>query len=89
MKWNKKFEYPNTVREMVEGQRHYNINNEKLPSVTTILGKTQTAEKQQGLADWQARVGVEQATRTMDQACLLYTSPSPRDGLLSRMPSSA
>ena len=22
------------------------------------------------------------------QACLLYTSPSPRDGLLSRMPSS-
>ena len=23
------------------------------------------------------------------RACLLYTSPSPRDGLLSRMPSSA
>ena len=26
---------------------------------------------------------------TFYQACLLYTSPSPRDGLLSRMPSSA
>ena len=25
----------------------------------------------------------------MVQTCLLYTSPSPRDGLLSRMPSSA
>ena len=25
----------------------------------------------------------------MSQTCLLYTSPSPRDGLLSRMPSSA
>ena len=25
----------------------------------------------------------------MDINCLLYTSPSPRDGLLSRMPSSA
>src|SRR5664279_604290 len=25
----------------------------------------------------------------MGEACLLYTSPSPRDGLLSRMPSSA
>ena len=25
----------------------------------------------------------------MDKGCLLYTSPSPRDGLLSRMPSSA
>ena len=24
-----------------------------------------------------------------DKGCLLYTSPSPRDGLLSRMPSSA
>ena len=24
-----------------------------------------------------------------EQPCLLYTSPSPRDGLLSRMPSSA
>ena len=24
-----------------------------------------------------------------DLTCLLYTSPSPRDGLLSRMPSSA
>ena len=27
--------------------------------------------------------------RYRDWACLLYTSPSPRDGLLSRMPSSA
>ena len=25
----------------------------------------------------------------LSYACLLYTSPSPRDGLLSRMPSSA
>ena len=25
----------------------------------------------------------------VDGTCLLYTSPSPRDGLLSRMPSSA
>ena len=27
--------------------------------------------------------------RDRDRICLLYTSPSPRDGLLSRMPSSA
>ena len=26
---------------------------------------------------------------TVAPSCLLYTSPSPRDGLLSRMPSSA
>ena len=29
------------------------------------------------------------SARQQHQSCLLYTSPSPRDGLLSRMPSSA
>ena len=29
------------------------------------------------------------STTANAQTCLLYTSPSPRDGLLSRMPSSA
>ena len=28
-------------------------------------------------------------TENQNEICLLYTSPSPRDGLLSRMPSSA
>ena len=27
--------------------------------------------------------------KRVNEICLLYTSPSPRDGLLSRMPSSA
>ena len=31
----------------------------------------------------------EEVTDEQKEACLLYTSPSPRDGLLSRMPSSA
>ena len=31
----------------------------------------------------------ENTTFTFSNPCLLYTSPSPRDGLLSRMPSSA
>ena len=31
----------------------------------------------------------KKGTRLHPQVCLLYTSPSPRDGLLSRMPSSA
>ena len=30
-----------------------------------------------------------QSMPAMERLCLLYTSPSPRDGLLSRMPSSA
>ena len=32
---------------------------------------------------------VRKAARSLDQACLLYTSPSPRDRQKSRMPSSA
>ena len=36
-------------------------------------------------------LGLVEAARRYDgtRGCLLYTSPSPRDGLLSRMPSSA
>ena len=33
--------------------------------------------------------GSKAAKRRKSYCCLLYTSPSPRDGLLSRMPSSA
>ena len=32
---------------------------------------------------------IEETSKEFDETCLLYTSPSPRDGLLSRMPSSA
>ena len=32
---------------------------------------------------------LQKTIRAFDKTCLLYTSPSPRDGLLSRMPSSA
>ena len=35
------------------------------------------------------RVGARYLTAATGMTCLLYTSPSPRDGLLSRMPSSA
>ena len=33
--------------------------------------------------------GSGKSVTAMSTICLLYTSPSPRDGLLSRMPSSA
>ena len=40
MKWNKKFTYPKSSSIDSHGQRHYEIGNEKLPSVTTILSDT-------------------------------------------------
>ena len=43
------------------------------------------------LIDESEAVTEDEHGKLMEQAssCLLYTSPSPRDGLLSRMPSSA
>jgi genome maintenance exonuclease 1 len=57
IKWNKKFEYPKTIREAIEGQRHYVINDEKLPSVTTILSATQSEEKRASLEKWKREKG--------------------------------
>ena len=37
----------------------------------------------------QSKVYVVERLGSYSDTCLLYTSPSPRDGLLSRMPSSA
>ena len=39
--------------------------------------------------DFVGAVNASGAEITLSDTCLLYTSPSPRDGLLSRMPSSA
>ena len=68
MKWNKKFEYPKSQREIFLGHRHYNVSDEKLPSVTSILGQTQSEEKRKKLAEWREREGKEQAQRILDQA---------------------
>ena len=39
--------------------------------------------------DWDETYLVLEGELNLNINCLLYTSPSPRDGLLSRMPSSA
>ena len=56
------------MRTSIEGRRHYEITGKKLPSVTTILGATQSEEKKASLARWQAKVGELQADRVRDQA---------------------
>ena len=65
MKHNKKFIYPKCVRANVDGQRIYDIDGGKwkLPSVTTILSHTQSAEKRESLANWRKREGEENAAR--------------------------
>ena len=51
-----------------------------------ILG---TDEEELIRLELQHKVWLSEAKHGWYLACLLYTSPSPRDGLLSRMPSSA
>jgi len=68
MLWNKLYKYPLSTRSLVEGQRHYDVSNEKLPSVTTILAVTQSDEKKESIARWKAKVGENEADRVRDQA---------------------
>ena len=58
-------------------------------AVLTVVDEKmrQSASAAKKLKDEQANLNDEILQST--QSCLLYTSPSPRDGLLSRMPSSA
>ena len=74
MKWNKKFIYPTSQRSLIQGSRHYDINNSKLPSVTTIISATQSEEKRQSLANWQARLGATAADRVKDVAAMRSTA---------------
>jgi len=74
MKWNKLYEYPKSIREMLEGKRHYAIGDKKLPSVTTILSHTQSDEKRESLARWKAKVGEIEAERVKNVAATRGTA---------------
>jgi len=74
MKFNKKYKYPKSMRSLIDGKRHYDIDSEKLPSVTTILSATQSEEKKKSLADWKARMGVQAADRVRDIAAMRGTA---------------
>ena len=79
----------------LEGLGHDSVHSESATKIreekrySTILGNKLNAEvvniAQSGVSnDW-----IVEKTISWFTNCLLYTSPSPRDGLLSRMPSSA
>jgi hypothetical protein len=61
MKWNKLYKYPKSIRSTIKGERHYELGQEKLPSVTTILSATESDEKKQAIQRWKAKVGEKEA----------------------------
>ena len=52
-----------------------------------VMPDNMTEERRAAMKAYGAELVLVSREQSMD--CLLYTSPSPRDGLLSRMPSSA
>ena len=67
-----KYAYPSSTRASIEGLRHYtlagDIHGQRLPSVTTVLGQTQTKDKTNSLARWRDKVGHEEARRITQEA---------------------
>ena len=76
MKIVKKYEYPKSSRASIAGLRHYTVTGEeqKLPSVTTVLGQTQPKEKQESLDKWRQRVGLREAQKITRDAAIRGTA---------------
>ena len=70
MLWNgkPKFDYQTIKRVTLPTGRVYDINEEKLPSVTTILSATKSEESKAKLAAWRQREGEKKADRIRDDA---------------------
>jgi len=67
-KINKKYQYKSYTRNDEETGRTYNVGDNKVPSVTTILSGTQSPEKKKSLDRWRERVGYQEAARITAQA---------------------
>ena len=76
MKIVNKYVYPTSTRAKLDGLRHYTVDGEEqpLPSVTTVLGKTQPKEKQESLDRWRQRVGLREAQRVTRDAAVRGTA---------------
>ena len=74
MKHNNCYVYPKTIREAINGERHYLAGSEKLPSVTTILSGTQDPDKASSLQAWRDRVGEANAVKIVDEAAARGTA---------------
>ena len=74
MKINKLYTYPKSMRSVINGGRHYDIDGDKLPSVTTILSACQSDEKKASLAAWKTRMGDKAADEVRDTAAARGTA---------------
>ena len=67
-KLNPKYSYRSYTRNDNNGPRTYNVDDKKVPSVTTIISGTQPKEKSEALDKWRERVGYQEADLITSQA---------------------
>ena len=68
MKWNKKYNYPTSSRSVINGSRHYTLNNQILVSVSAVLKMTKSESEKASLKAWQDRIGFKESLRIKNEA---------------------
>lgn len=68
------FDYKEYSTHSVEGKRIYQIEDNFYPSITTVLGGTQSAEKIQSLQNWKNRLGHKEAEKVTNSAAARGTN---------------
>ena len=68
MKWNKRFNYPKSVRSSEDGKRHLRSGRRETTISNDHLGQTQSDEKRESLAKWIAKKGQKEADRVKNEA---------------------
>ena len=76
MKVINKYEYPKSTRESIQGLRHYTVDGEeqKLPSVTTVIAQTKSKKDKESIDRWKAKVGEETAEKIKNEAAARGTA---------------
>ena len=62
-KWDASYNYQKLNKTDGDGQRLYQVGDNNVPSVTTILSKTQSEDKRKNLDQWRERVGYSTAQK--------------------------
>ena len=71
IKLNNKYTYVQGTRFLDHGARNYDVAGQRLPSVTTILGRT---KDQKFLQDWKKKVGEKEAKRISQESARIGTA---------------
>ena len=91
-------QHKSAKKRIVRNEKRRVINHARISRIRTFVkkvenaiaaGNKELAAEAFKLAQPELHRGVTRGVLLKNTVCLLYTSPSPRDGLLSRMPSSA